>query len=92
MRLAGKDTATVVQALTRDVRTLSHGLMASLTWDRGLELAAHRTFHHRDRCPGVLLRSAEPMAARLQRKHKRLLRQYLSHGTDLAQVSQTEFE
>lgn len=44
VRLGGKDTATVVQALTRGVQTLPQGLMASLTWDRGLELAAHRTF------------------------------------------------
>ena len=31
--LAGKDTLTVVGALTRAVRTLPAGLMTSLTWD-----------------------------------------------------------
>ena len=44
VRLAGRATRTVVQALTAHVRRLPDGLMATLTWDRGLELAAHRTF------------------------------------------------
>ena len=44
VRLAGRTTRTVVRALTQHVRRLPDGLMATLTWDRGLELAAHRTF------------------------------------------------
>ena len=44
VRVAGRTTRTVVQALTRHVQRLPDGLMATLTWDRGLELAAHRTF------------------------------------------------
>ena len=43
-RLANKGRATVVDALTRCVRRLPAGLMKSLTWDRGTELAAHQTF------------------------------------------------
>jgi IS30 family transposase len=37
VRLAGRQTRTVVQALTEHVRRLPHGRMATLTWDRGLE-------------------------------------------------------
>src|SRR5712691_2660109 len=44
VRLPGKDTHRVVQALTRRVRALPRGLMSSLTWDRGMELAAHKSF------------------------------------------------
>ncbi len=44
VRVAGKDTASVVQALTRHVRMLPRELMSSLTWDRGTELAAHKRF------------------------------------------------
>src|ERR1035437_7168870 len=44
VRLPGKDTQSVVQALTRQVRALPTGLMSSLTWDRGMELAAHKSF------------------------------------------------
>ena len=35
VRLTGKDTQTVVEALTQQVQRLPAGLMASLTWDRG---------------------------------------------------------
>jgi IS30 family transposase len=44
IRLAGRDTQTVVRALTQHVQRLPEGLMATLTWDRGNELAHHRAF------------------------------------------------
>ena len=44
VRLPNKETHTVTRALTRRIRRLPHGLMKSLTWDRGSELAAHRAF------------------------------------------------
>jgi IS30 family transposase len=42
-RIPGRKTQTVVHALTQQVQRLPEGLMATRTWDRGLELAAHRT-------------------------------------------------
>jgi len=39
VHVAGKDTASVVNGLVRQVQRLPSGLMASLTWDRGMELA-----------------------------------------------------
>ena len=44
VKLEGKDSDSVVAALIRQVRHLPKGLMASLTWDRGTELAYHREF------------------------------------------------
>ncbi|MCW2999149.1 MAG: family transposase [Solirubrobacterales bacterium] len=44
VKVAGKDTDTVVGALTRQVLKLPDELMRSLTWDRGTELAAHKRF------------------------------------------------
>ena len=44
VRVTGKEPRTGVRALTRHVQRLPEGLMTTLTWDRGLELAAHRTF------------------------------------------------
>ena len=55
VRLTGKDTQTVVQALTQQVQRLPAGLMASLTWDRGLELAAASHLLDRDGRAGLLL-------------------------------------
>lgn len=42
VRLPNKETGTVIRALARRIRRLPYGLMRSLTWDRGGELAAHR--------------------------------------------------
>ena len=44
VKVPAKDTQTVVKALTRHVRKLPAQLRRSLTWDRGLELAAHKQF------------------------------------------------
>ena len=70
VKVPGKDTATVVAALSQHVRQLPATLRRSLTWDRGLEMAQHKSFTDRYRCEGLLLRSAESLAARLQRKHQ----------------------
>ena len=56
VKLAGKDTKSVVDALAAQVQSLPVQLWASLTWDRGHELADHRHFlHDRDRRRGLLL-------------------------------------
>ena len=39
VQVDGKDTASVVSALIREVQRLPKGFMASLTWDRGMEMA-----------------------------------------------------
>ena len=66
----GRATRTVVQALTRHVRRLPAGLMATLTWDRGLELAAHRTFSIATGVQVLLLRPVQSVATRHQREHE----------------------
>ena len=43
IKVPGKDTAVVVAALSRHVRKLPATLRRSLTWDRGLEMAKHKT-------------------------------------------------
>lgn len=44
VKVAGKDTETVVNALIKNARRLPKQLYRSLTWDRGKEMAAHRRF------------------------------------------------
>jgi IS30 family transposase len=44
VKVPSKDTAAVVAALSRHVRKLPASLRRSLTWDRGLEMAKHKTF------------------------------------------------
>lgn len=50
VKVPSKDTATVVDALSRQVRKLPASLRRSLTWDRGLEMARHKNFTVRRRC------------------------------------------
>jgi hypothetical protein len=44
VQVDGKDTTSVVNGLIRQVQQLPVGAMASLTWDRGSELAQHKRF------------------------------------------------
>ncbi len=44
VKVNGKNTQTVVRALTKQVRRLPAELRRSLTWDRGFEMAAHKEF------------------------------------------------
>src|SRR6202166_1874583 len=44
VKVPSKDTAVVVAALSRQIRKLPATLRRSVTWDRGLEMAKHKTF------------------------------------------------
>src|SRR6516225_8177776 len=44
LKIPSRDTATVVGALTKHVRKLPQQLRRSLTWDRGKEMANHKSF------------------------------------------------
>jgi IS30 family transposase len=44
VKLLGKDTETVVNALIEHTRNLPQELYKSLTWDRGKEMAGHKRF------------------------------------------------
>ena len=88
VRVTGKETQTVVRALTRHVRRLPAGLMRTLTWDRGLELAAHRTFSI---ATGVQVYFCDPQSPWQRGTNENtngLLRQYFPKGTDLSGYSQ----
>ena len=64
VKVNGKDTETVINALIKNARRLPKELYRSLTWDRGKEMADHTSLHLGDRHPGLLLRSAASLAAR----------------------------
>ncbi len=44
VKVRSKDTAAVVAALSRQIRSVPTSLRRSLTWDRGLEMARHKSF------------------------------------------------
>jgi IS30 family transposase len=90
VRLPGKDTQSVVQALTRRVRTLPTGLMSSLTWDRGMELAAHKTFSVATDVRVYFCDPQSPWQRGSNENTNGLLRQYFPDGTDLSTYSQAQ--
>lgn len=88
VRVPGKDTAGVVRALTRQVQTLPRGLMASLTWDRGPELAAHQRFTVATDVQVYFCDPRSPWQRGSNENTNGLLRQYFPDGTDLSTFSQ----
>ena len=79
-KVANKDTQTVVSALIKQAKKLPSELYKSLTWDRGKELTDHRRFTLGDQHRRLLLRSAKPLAARLEREHQWSAEAVLSEG------------
>ena len=88
VRVTGKETHTVVRALTRRVQRLPAGLMATLTWDRGLELAAHRTFSIATGVQVYFCDPRSPWQRGTNENTNGLLRQYFPKRTDLSVYSQ----
>ena len=88
VRVPHNDTATVVRALSRHVRTLPDGLMRSLTWDRGHELAAHRRFTIATDVQVYFCDPQSPWQRGSNENTNGLLRQYVPKGRDLAPLSQ----
>lgn len=92
VRVGGKDTTTVVRALRRRVQRLPRGLMASLTWDRGLELAAHRTFTVATNVQVYFCDPQSPWQRGSNENTNGLLRQYFPRGTDVSRYSQAQLD
>jgi IS30 family transposase len=53
VKVLGKDTASVVTALSRHVRTLPRALRRSLTWDRGMDWPTTTDSPSRRRCKSI---------------------------------------
>ena len=88
VRLRGKDTTSVVRALSRRVRALPKGLMSSLTWDRGMELAAHKSFSIATNVKVYFCDPHSPWQRGSNENMNGLLRQYFPDGTDLSTYTQ----
>ncbi len=90
VKVNGKDTRTVVRALTKQVRRLPAELRKSLTWDRGLEMAAHKEFSIATDVQVYFFDPQSPWQRGTNENTNRLLRQYFPKGTDLSACSQAD--
>ena len=90
IKVPSKETVSVVRALTRHVRRLPNGLMASLTWDRGLEMAHHKRFSVATDVAVYFCDLQSPWQRGTNENTNGLLRQYFPKGTDLSTVTQVQ--
>jgi IS30 family transposase len=92
VRLPNKATQTVVRALARRIRRLPQGLVKSLTWDRGTELAAHRAFTIATDVQVYFCDPQSPWQRGSNENTNGLLRQYLPAATDLSRRTQPQLD
>jgi len=90
VKVKGKDTQSVVKALTKQVQRLPAELRKSLTWDRGFEMAAHKEFSVATDVKVYFCDPQSPWQRGTNENTNRLLRQYFPKGTDLSGYSQAE--
>jgi IS30 family transposase len=91
-KVAGKDTATVVAALIEHVQRLPAALRRSLTWDRGLEMAQHKTFTMATDVKVYFCDPQSPWQRGSNENTNGLLRQYLPKTADLSRFSQSQLD
>jgi len=92
VKVPGKDTATVVAALSRHVRQLPATLRRSLTWDRGLEMAQHKSFTIATDVQVYFCDPQSPWQRGSNENTNGLLRYYLPRKVDLSRYSQADLD
>ena len=92
VKVPGKDTATVVAALSRHVRQLPATLRRSLTWDRGLEMAQHKSFTMPTDVQVYFCDPQSPWQRGSNENTNGLLRQYLPKKSDLSPFTQSDLD
>lgn len=90
VKLTGKDTETVTNALIKNARKLPQELYQSLTWDRGKEMADHKRFTLATDILVYFCDPHHPWQRGTNENTNGLLRQYFPKGIDLSGYSQSQ--
>ncbi|SPK70420.1 transposase [Cupriavidus taiwanensis] len=90
VKVASKDTETVVNALIKHAGKLPQELYKSLTWDRGKEMADHKRFTVATDIQVYFCDPQNPWQRGSNENTNGLLRQYFPKGTDLSVYSQAK--
>ena len=90
VKLDGKDSKTVVDALIKNARKLPQELYKSLTWDRGTEMHAHQQFTMATDIQVCFCDPQSPWQRGSNENTNGLLRQYMPKGMDISNFSQTQ--
>jgi len=89
-KVNSKDTETVINALVKHAQQLPQELYASLTWDRGKEMADHQRFTLATDIKVYFCDPQNPWQRGSNENTNGLLRQYFPKGTDLSVHSQAK--
>ena len=92
VKVGGKETQTVVAALTAQIQHLPRELRQTLTWDRGKELADHKNLALATDLDIYFCDPHSPWQRGTNENTNRLLRQYFPKGTDLSVHSQEHLD
>jgi IS30 family transposase len=90
VKVSGKDTETVINALIKHAHKLPEELYKSLTWDRGKEMADHKRFTLATDIQVYFCDPQNPWQRGSNENTNGLLRQYFPKGTDLSGYSQAQ--
>ena len=90
VRVASKDTETVIDALIEQARKLPRELYRSLTWDRGKEMADHQRFSLATDVKVYFCDPQQPWQRGSNENTNGLLRQYFPKGMDLSDIHQNQ--
>ena len=90
VKVANKETQTVISALIKQSKKLPSELKKSLTWDRGKELMNHRRFSLATDIDVYFCDPRSPWQRGSNENTNGLLRQYFPKGTDLSVYSQAQ--
>ena len=92
VKVEGKDTDTVVAAVSKQILKLPAELRKSLTWDRGTEMASHKAFTVATDVKVYFCDPQSPWQRGTNENTNGLLRQYFPDGTDLSLYSQSDLK
>ena len=92
VKVARKDTESVINALIAHARKLPQELYKSLTWDRGKEMADHKRFTLDTHIQVYFCDPHHPWQRGSNENTNGLLRQYFPKGLDLSTYSQEKLD
>jgi IS30 family transposase len=92
VKLPSRHTTTVIPALTVAYQRMDPRLRATLTWDRGMELAGHQLFTRSTGVDVYFAAPRSPWQRGTNENTNKLIRQYLPKGIDLGAYTQADLD
>ena len=92
VRLPDRNAPTVARALARRIQTLPNSMKQSLTWDRGKEMAHHKSFTVATDVQVYFCDPRSPWQRGSNENTNGLLRQYFPKGQDVSHYTQRQLD